>query len=107
MNRSKRIRPHARLAVTVFGFLVLCACGQSASLAGDAVSPDTTADTPALFGLTNPSAAIQLGTLERLDREWEDYLTPALLEYIRLAPTPDLQRRALALLQKRTRQDFG
>ncbi|MEM9208289.1 MAG: DUF3179 domain-containing protein [Pseudomonadota bacterium] len=107
MGNKDSIRNCTSLSVIVMCLVVLGACGQSASLASDTASPDTTAETPALFGLTNPSAAIQLGTLERLDREWEGYLTPALLEYIRLAPTPDLQRRALALLQKRTRQDFG
>lgn len=62
---------------------------------------------PALLGLAALDPATQLGSIERLDREWEDRFTPALLEYISLGGVPSLQHRAMEVLRRHTGQDFG
>jgi len=66
-----------------------------------------TASEPAIFGLADDDPAMQLGALERLDREWEDRFTAAVLEYVSLAATPELQRRGLDLLCRRTGECLG
>jgi hypothetical protein len=92
-------------SVIVLVLLAPAACGQSEYSATDDHSH--VASEPALFGLLDPDFRSQLGALERLDREWENHFTPAVLEYVSLAPIPLLQQRALELLRKRTGQNFG
>ncbi len=80
--------------------------GCDTGTAVDAGRDDTSAR-PALFGLLHSEAGRQLGALEALDREWQDGYVPALVEYVSLAQSPALARRAIGLLQKRTGQDLG
>ncbi|MDJ0908751.1 MAG: DUF3179 domain-containing protein [Woeseiaceae bacterium] len=96
-----------RHAASVLVLFTLCACGQSSSLADDVSDDSTVADESALLRLTHPDPGFQLGALERIDREWQDNFTPAMLEYISLSPSPTLQKRGLDILRKRTGQDFG
>lgn len=94
-------------AASLLLIVLLHACGQPPSSSAGETSEFDAADEPALLGLTHPDAAFQLGALERIDREWQDHLTPAILEYITLAPNSVLQQRGLRLLEKRTGQDYG
>ena len=92
------------LRAVLFTLLAFGACGHvSSDAGGDAGSKDR----HALFALLDPDPAFQLGALERLSREWEDNLTPALLEYISLSRNHVLQQRALDLLETRTGRDHG
>lgn len=50
---------------------------------------------------------MQLGAIEQLDKKWEAHYAPAVLEYISLGLVPTLQHRAMQVLRKHTRQDFG
>ena len=60
----------------------------------------------ALLGLADADPALQLGAIERIDREWQPRYVPALLEYISLGIVPALQHRAMEVLRKRTTEDF-
>ena len=60
-----------------------------------------------LLALASSEPAMQLGAIERIDRNWHAHYAPAMLEYISLGLTPTLQHRAMKVLQKHTREDFG
>ncbi len=96
-----------RSVASLLALFALCACGQSSSLADGIADDSTAANEPALLRLTHPDSGFQLGALERIDREWQDNFTPAMLEYISLTPSPTLQRRGLEILKRSTGQDFG
>ncbi len=100
-TRSRRWRQSLLIALTLF---VVAACGSSADGNG---FDDDIANEPALLGLTHPDSSFQLGALSRLDREWDDRLAPAVLEYVTQARSTVLQREALSLLQRKTGKNFG
>ncbi len=61
----------------------------------------------ALLGLLEGSLADRRAALKRLDQEWVDHLTPALLEYISLTRSSKLRSRSLRIIRKHTGQNFG
>lgn len=107
----KTTKPNQIATVSLLLMLMsalLSGCGRTELAAADdlLLTEGTTAE-PALLGLADADPAIQLGAIERLDREWEDYLTPAVLEYISLGRVPSLQHRSMEVLRRHTGQDFG
>ena len=95
------------LFAAAWAALLPAACSQSSPEAADRGVQAATANDVELFGLLHPDAGRQLGAFERIDRNWRNELTPAVLEYLSLAGSPALQQRALALLRRRTGQDHG
>ena len=61
----------------------------------------------ALLRLASADPATQINALAELDQHWQDFLTPAVLEFISLAPSALLQARGFELLRKRTSADRG
>ncbi|MEL7450307.1 MAG: DUF3179 domain-containing protein [Pseudomonadota bacterium] len=61
----------------------------------------------ALLALLDGGIDERLRALDQLDLNWRNHLTPALVEYISLAPSPELQLRGIEILTNRTGQDFG
>lgn len=57
--------------------------------------------------LTSPDPGFQLGALEALDRDWQDNLTPAVLEFVSVTRSSLLRTRGFELLRKRTSADRG
>ena len=96
------------VGVIIFLLLAVGACGKTnLAAAGDDTSDSAAVRKAALLGLLASNSASQLGALERLDRNWDNYLTPALLEFISLTPSPALRNHSLRIIRRRTGQDFG
>jgi len=97
-----------RLCVVVLLLSVTAACGKVNSAgAGDGATDTASSREAALLGLLEGSSADRLAALERLDREWANHLTPALLEYISLARSSALRNRSLQIISGHTGQNFG
>lgn len=100
-------RPSA-IVVIVLLLLTVGACGRANLAAADDDTTDSAAvRKEALLGLLASNSASQLAALERLDRHWDNHLTPALLEFISLTPSVALRNHSLQILRRRTGQDFG
>ena len=83
------------------------ACGKTnLAAAGDDTTDSAAVRKAALLGLLASNSASQLAALQRLDRDWDDHLTPALLEYISLTPSPALRNHSLQIIRRRTGQDY-
>lgn len=96
------------IGVIIFLLLAVGACGKTnLAAAGEDTSDSAAVRKAALLGLLASDPASQLGALERLDRNWDDHLTPALLEFISLTPSPALRNHSLRIMRRRTGQDFG
>ncbi len=96
------------VGVIIFLLLAVGACDKTnLAAAGDDSSDSAAVRKAALLGLLASNSASQLGALERLDRNWDNYLTPALLEFISLTPSPALRNHSLRIIRRRTGQDFG
>lgn len=88
--------------------LTMGACGKSNLAAADDDTTDSAAvHKEALLGLLASNSASRLAALERLDRNWDNHLTPALLEFISLTPSVALRNHSLQIMRRRTGQDFG
>lgn len=97
-----------RLAALLVGSTLLtAACGDSTPIETGLDTQLGAKHEHPLFGLLQPESGQQLAALESIDRDWQNALTPAILEYLSLARSPALQQRALTLLRKRTGQDHG
>lgn len=101
-----------RILLLIAGLaLTLPACRPADSgnntLPGGAIAADSMTKTSPLLGLGANDAAVQLGSIDRIDREWQDRYAPALIEYISLGSVPSLQHRSMEVLRRRTGQDFG
>lgn len=109
-NRRRSLRT-GLLAGCIILLLAACGPGDVAvaenAPADSAALPALPTRPPALPGLAAADPAMQLGAIERLDREWQDRFAPALVEYISLGDVPSLQHRAMELLRRHTGQDFG
>ncbi len=100
-------RPNA-FGVIVFLLLTMGACGKTNLAAvGDDTTDSAAVRKAALLGLLASNSATQLAALERLDRNWDNHLTPALLEFISLTPSLALRNHSLQMIRRRTGQDFG
>lgn len=96
------------IGVIIFLLLAVGACGKTnLAAAGEDTSDSAAVRKAALLGLLASDPASQLGALERLDRNWDDHLTPALLEFISLTPSVALRNHSLRIMRRRTGQDFG
>jgi len=85
----------------------IAACAQESAVSGTDVATDSSSNRElALLGLLEGTAADQLAALERLDRDWADHLTPALLEYVSLTSSHALRRHSLEMIRKHTGQNF-
>lgn len=91
--------------VMLLTLALFAACGEGADATSERDHID--GQPSPLSGLAEPDPALQLGALERLDREWQAEFSPAVIEYISLGLVPALQHRAMELLRKRTGEDFG
>jgi len=101
-------RPNAVGIILLLLLLAVGACSKTnLAAAGDNKSDSVAVRKAALLGLLEDDSARQLAALERLDREWDDHLTPALLEYISLTPSPALRNHSLQIMRRRTGQDFS
>lgn len=101
------IRPNA-FGVIIFLLLTVGACGKTnLAAAGDDTTDSAAVRKAALLGLLVSNSASQLAALERLDRNWDNHLTPALLEFISLTPSLALRNHSLQIMRRRTGQDFG
>ena len=102
-----KTRPSA-FGVIIFLLLTAGACGRTdLAAAGDDTTDSAAVRKPALLGLLESNSASQLAALERLDQDWDNHLTPALLEYISMTRSPYLQKRSFGLIRKHTGQDYG
>ena len=100
-------RPNA-VGIIILLLLAVGACSKTnLAAAGDNTSDSAAVRKAALLGLLEDDSARQLAALERLNREWDDHLTPALLEYISLTPSPALRNHSLQIMRRRTGQDFS
>ncbi len=61
----------------------------------------------ALLEMLEGGTSDRLKALNQLDLNWQNHLTPALVEYVSLMRSPELQVRSLEILINRTDQDFG
>lgn len=108
---SYRNQPGHHILILVAGLAIaLAACrpadsGDNAK-PGDAIAAEETLPSP-LIGLSSSDTAMQLGSIDRIDREWHNRYAPALIEYISLGGVPSLQHRSMEVLRRRTGQDFG
>ncbi|MEM1176677.1 MAG: DUF3179 domain-containing protein [Pseudomonadota bacterium] len=100
-SKSRPARQSLLIVLTLFAFT---ACTSSA---GGDLSDQDLASEPALLGLTHPEASFQLGALTRLEREWDERMAPAVVEYITLARSSVLQQEALQVLRRQTGQNYG
>ena len=93
--------------IIIFLLSALTACSQSDVATADVEIDSATLNGPALLGLLDRDSRMQLAALGRLDRDWEDHLTPAVLEYLSLTSSGTLRSQSFELLRRRTGQDFG
>ena len=86
--------------VIILLLLTVGACGKTIlAAAGDDTTDSGAVREAALLGLLASNPASQLAALERLDRDWDNHLTPALLEYISLTPSPALRNHSLQIMR--------
>ena len=90
------------MVLTILG---AATCGAEEQVGTPVAAPDRLEFT--LRRLTSPDPGFQLGALEALDRDWQDNLTPAILEFVSVTPSSLLRTRGLELLRKRTSADRG
>ena len=110
MTTSNPFRINA-LLLTAFLAIAAPACTPAddtgGPMQGAVLAAEPMAAPSPLVGLSSGDPAMQLGSIDRIDREWENRYAPALIEYISLGAVPSLQHRSMEVLRKRTGQDFG